>query len=279
MFYDWEHTLFGSDSIAAAFVSESTMIHYTCIEQGLKHFFGLNFGGYSDIYRYYSHPPPLLATVNISGLADSVHAQVLLAAQLAASTRRTLIWPDAVDMVQRRGAEEEGRNETYTYLHRPNYPGIRAVSWASAEKAGLKVVESRYLANQALNSPLDTLRHRFTEVVFDVSRLIAAEHTVSALEHGIAGLTPDQVAVLDFANFSPRLLVDETEAPGSTRAKGASEDEQRLVSNKNLTHIERLWFRDVFDRSGAKQYIAPLADRVNACPRVNDDDSCLQSCE
>ncbi len=88
MLFGWEG-FFGQDQATQDLVNESTIIHFTCIEQSLKTYFGYYFGGFGDMDHYYSDPPPLLGTANISGMIDAVHAQVAFAAQLAHKMRRT----------------------------------------------------------------------------------------------------------------------------------------------------------------------------------------------
>jgi hypothetical protein len=52
MSINWEPQLFGNEPAAAAFIGGASMIHYTCVEQSLKNYLGLNFGGFVDIDNY-----------------------------------------------------------------------------------------------------------------------------------------------------------------------------------------------------------------------------------
>jgi hypothetical protein len=203
MLNDWEQNLFGNEAAIGKFIDDAAMIHYTCVQQNLKTYFGLNFGGYGDLESYYSKPPPLIAMVNVSGQSDSIHGQIAFAAQIANKTGRTLIWPDSVDMIQRVHYDETENDPEWTdFLHNPSFPGIRVASYGEAEAAGLKVVEGRYLHNHARNTgrPLK-------QAITDVGKLVLGEHgSIAALEKSIGKLKSMQVAVLDFSNFSPRFL-------------------------------------------------------------------------
>jgi hypothetical protein len=262
MLYPWESTLFGAEDAAQEFVNESTMIHFTCIEQGLKTYFGLNFGGFGDLKRYYSDPPLLLGTANVSGLVGSVHAQVVLAAQLASLTHRIFIWPDAVDVIQKRFYEET--NETLLY-HHPKHPGIRVVSYASAQNAGLKVVEGRYLSNQQRNSRKRSLE----SITVDVAQY-ALHSRISALQAAIAKL-PTQVIILDFANFGPQSL-DKTEEQ-SLHAQGIR------YSSSALDRLEERWFKDVFEGTGVNEYVRSMSGKIQRCRTADWPDVCLRNCE
>jgi hypothetical protein len=105
------HGLFRSEQEAAAYINESTMIHFTCVEQSLKTYMGLYFGGFADVDGYYSNAPLLMRVINIAGTSDAVHRQVAFALQLAAATGRTLIWPNTVTVLQRKMDEEKAEEK------------------------------------------------------------------------------------------------------------------------------------------------------------------------
>jgi hypothetical protein len=101
------HGLFRSEQEIATYINESTMIHFTCVEQSLKTYMGLHFGGFADVDGYYSNAPLLIRIINVAGTSDAVHRQVAFALQLAAATGRTLIWPNFVTLLQRKMVEEK----------------------------------------------------------------------------------------------------------------------------------------------------------------------------
>jgi len=190
MLHSWED-LFGRDQATQQLVSESTILHFTCIEQSLKTYFGYYFGGFGDMDHYYTEPPPLLATANISGLIDAVHAQVAFAAQLAHKLHRSLIWPDTINLMRKRYDEH---NKKMILEHYERQPGIRTISWGSAIQSGLAVVEGNYLTN------FKRVRHAELETVY-----LDARASISTLEEKISKLSPTQVVILDFTHFSPSI--------------------------------------------------------------------------
>lgn len=131
MFVSWDRDLFGNELMVSTFINESTLIHYTCVEQSVKNYLGLNFGGLTDVDGYYSNPPKLLHVINIAGSSNAVHRQIAFAVQMAAATGRTLIWPDSVAMLQHRWNEEE---EIESYIILPRFPGGMSVNYDETQK-------------------------------------------------------------------------------------------------------------------------------------------------
>lgn len=262
----WDDTLFGAEDAVEAFVHESTVLHYTCIEPNLKEYFGRNFGGFMDLGQYYSHPPALLATADISGLVGSIYVQVVFAAQLASATGRTFIWPDAVDLVQKRF--DASANLT-TISHRPRFPGIRAVSYASAKRAGLNVVEGRYLSNQLRYS---TEKSSLEQIVINVTHYVLGEG-VAALESRVWGLLPNQVAILDFTNFGPSFFQDDDVQAAYPQGL---DDHYSLDA---IESIEARWFQEKFETPGISDYISSLSPHITQCAKANFEWQCLNNCE
>lgn len=266
LYTSWEHTLFGAEKAAQAFVNESTLLHYTCIESSLKEYFGRNFGGFGDLQQYYSNPPALLGTANISGLVDSIHAQVVFAAQLASLTGRTFIWPDAVNMVQKRFNQDANLT---IFSHRPRFPGIRAVSYGAAKTAGLSVVEGRYLSNQLVYA---TEKTSLAHVVLNVAQYVLGEG-LPALESLIWELLPNQVAILDFTNYGPSFLEkDDNQAVDP-------HDLDIHYSLDAIESIEARWFQENFERPGISDYVTALYSRINPCPKADLKGKCLKYCD
>src|SRR5579871_4611646 len=211
MLWGWEG-LFGQDETTQQFVNESTIIHYTCIEQNLKTYFGYYFGGFGDMDHYYSEPPPLLGIANISGMIDAVHAQVAFAAQLAHKMHRTFIWPDTINLMQKRYDQEHNKTE---FEHHERQPGIRVISWESARKSGLAIVEANYLTN------FKRVNHTELKTVN-----LDAHTSNSTLEEEISKLSPMQVVILDFSNFSPPIYNPEQDERGKEQEGEGYETEE-----------------------------------------------------
>lgn len=271
MLWGWEG-LFGQDEATQQFVNESTIIHYTCIEQSLKTYFGYYFGGFGDMDHYYSDSPPLLGTANISGMVDAVHAQVAFAAQLAHKMHRTFIWPDTINLMQK-GYDSE-HNKT-TLEHHERQPGIRVISWDSARKGGLPTVEANYLTN------FKRVNHTELKTVY-----LDAHASISTLEEKILKLSPMQVVILDFANFSPPIYNPEQDEQGQEHEEGEGEGNESEEEKpdptaemaKWLEDKEQEWFKYTFEDGGYKQFSQHFLDKLKSCRNANWGNMCLENC-
>lgn len=252
MVYGLEYPFSGHDT-TQKFVSESTVIHFTCVEQSLKTYFGYYFGGFGDMDNYYSDNPPLLGTANISGMIDAVHAQVAFAAQLANKLHRTFIWPDTVNLMQMRLDEV---HDEIVLVHNERQSGIRAISWDSARKANLAAVEGNYLTNR--NRVNDT---KLEMVYLDVRT------SIPLLEEKISKLSQKQVAVLDFTYFSPPIR------RGDWESKEGGDDEAWWLEDK-----EQEWFKDVFEKGGYKDFSQLFLNKLKKCPRADYPTECVGAC-
>ena len=247
---DWQTLLFGNDSATAGFIEDASMIHFTCVEQSLKTYFGSNFGGFGDIDEYYSSPPPLLGVANVSGLLESIHAQVAFAAQLATATGRTLIWPDSVNMVQKRIKSNGSLPE---YEHMPSFPGVRAISYASALQAGLNTVEGRYLSNRQAQTNAKPLQ----EALIDASMFVL-EGGPATLESHVSSLKHTDVVVIDFANFAHGEWL-RTVLPNN-----------KLNVLANISASAEGAFQKSYAETGMREYAAPMFERIEKCANAND---------
>lgn len=261
MLEQWED-LFGLDQATQEFVRASTIIHYTCIEQNLKTYFGYYFGGFGDLDQYYSDPSPLLGTANISGMLDAVHAQVAYAAQLARKTGRTFIWPDTIDLLRKRYDDEHKKT---ILVRRKRQPGIGTISWESARQAGLPTVEGNFLANFKRVNP--------THVEFETVYL-DARTPIPTLVDKILNLSERQVAVIDFADFStPVFEMEETQI----------EKEEEEVTDpfaetaRWLEEREQAWLKS-FEDGGYKEFCQEYLDKLKKCRNANDRLKCLDNC-
>jgi hypothetical protein len=267
---------FGGPKVTKDFVSEATIIHYTCVEQSLKTYFGYYFGGFGDMDNYYSDSPPLVGTSNITGMIDAVHAQVSFAAQLAHKMHRTLIWPDAVNIMQHRYDE---KNKKTILEHHERMSGIRAISWGSARKANIAAVEGNYLDN------LKRINNTELEIVY-----LDARGSIPELEAEISKLSQRQVAMLDFTNFSPPIHKDvlrvrkreesetKREVEGEKKETAKEEADPLAPTAKWLQEVEKRWFTETFEKGGYKAYSQPLWDKLQKCPRANHPTECLGVC-
>jgi len=281
----WEGT-FGQPQATQNLVSESTTLHFACVEQSLKTYFGYYFGGFGDMDDYYTKPPSLLGTVNIAGMLDAVHAQVAFAAQLAREMRRTFIWPDTINLMQKRYDEEKGE----TILeHCARQPGIRTISWESAHEGGLVSVEGNYLTNfkRVNNAELETV-------------YLNAYTPIPILKETISKLSWMQVAILDFTDFSPQIYEVKLEqrneddnnagegAGGEKREGAEGEDEEQMRMKqieldavmkavKWLEEKEEEWF-NIFEEGGYKNFSQTFLTRLQACPKANWRSGCLEIC-
>jgi hypothetical protein len=263
MLWGWEG-LFGQDQATQQFVNESTIIHFTCIEQSLKTYFGYYFGGFGDMDHYYSDPPPLLGTINISGMVDAVHAQVAFAAQLAHKMHRTFIWPDTINLMQK-GFDQEHNKTTLEY--RDRQPGIRVISWESARKGGLATVEANYLTN------FKRVNHTELKTVY-----IDAHASISTLEEGISKLLPMQVVILDFANFSPPIHNSEQEEGKGEENETEEKTDPSAELAKWLEEKEQEWFKYTFEDGGYKDFSQYFLDKIKKCRNANWGKMCLENC-
>jgi hypothetical protein len=275
MLYGLEYPFSGYNT-TQNFVSESTMIHFTCVEQSLKTYFGYYFGGFGDMDNYYSDNPPLLGTANISGMIDAVHAQVAFAAQLAHKTHRTFIWPDTVNLMQKWLDDTQNK---MVLGHQKRQSGIRAVSWDSARKANLAAVEGNYLDN------LKRVNHTELETVY-----LDARASIPALEEEILRLSQRQVAMLDFTHFSPPIH-KENWRWSKREENGAEQGEQRkrqeeiewetdtaAETARWLEEKEKEWFRDTFDKGGYRTFSQVFLEKLEKCPRADLPSDCLGAC-
>jgi len=245
----WDWSFFGNDAVATEYITNSTAIHFTCIQHSLKTYFGLNFGGYADMDGYYSKPPSLLRMENISGTSEAVRRQVTLALAVANKLGRTTLWPDSVNMF------EKGDGTNYGY--RKNLPGVVAMDYNKAENAGYKVVEGRYLRNREMMG-LGS-KKEYTVNLKETA-------TVGALESLGEKVPNNDVIVLDFTSFGvnwERLAEDkERKQPEFSEAVVALEGE----------------FYQAFNRTGMEEFSQAEWEKVPACGRANSGPGCLNNC-
>lgn len=269
MLYGLEYPFSGHD-ITKKFVEESTVVHFTCVEQSLKTYFGYYFGGFGDMDNYYSDNPPLVGMTNVSGLIDTIHAQVAFAAALTRKVHRTFMWPDTVNIMQKRLNATD--NSTILELQE-RQSGIRAISWESAQKAKLPTVEGNYLTN------LQRISHKELEIVY-----FDARAPIAVLEEGISRLTENQVAMLDFAYFSPPIQPPALEAKEEEQEQGEKQlRERELVTVEDtarwLEERQEEWFRESFNKMGYKDYSWVFLDKLKKCLRADLPTACLGACE
>lgn len=281
MLYGMEHPFSGHNA-TQKFVEESTVIHFTCVEQSLKTYFGYYFGGFGDMNHYYSEHPPLVGMTNVSGMIDAIHAQVAFAAALTRKVHRTLIWPDTVNIMQKR----LNTTDYSTILeHHERQSGIRAISWASAQKAKLPTVEGNYLTN------LKRISHKELEIVY-----LDARAPIAVLEKKISSLTEKQVAMLDFAKFSPPIQLptlgtkeEEEKEEAEEEQEQEQEQGERRSRKRGLVTVEDTarwleekqeeWFRESFTQMGYKNYSRVYLDKLKKCARADLPTACLGACE
>jgi hypothetical protein len=264
----WEERLFGDEQLAAEFVEESAVVHYTCVEQSVKTYFGANFGGLTDLDDYYSLPPPLLGTANIAGTSEAIRQQLAFALDIAERTGRTIIWPERVSIVQQRVDEETGERQFYSRL---NFPGVRVVSLARAQESGIDVVEGRYLQNQQreVEAPPSM------PVGVDIAEYL--EHIVpgrpESLTDFVQGLEPYIVPMLDFGNLMPP-------SHGWLREEHRQEKWYHLTSPEFAEHFEEAveTFDSAIQRMGIGEYSEQMRDRVHLCLNAEYDFTCLNVC-
>lgn len=256
MLAPWAETLFGNDTQAASFINKSVMIHFTCIQQSLKSYMGLNFGCMADVDGYYSNALALLGTVSVSGTSDAIHRQVAFALQVAAMTHRTLIWPDSVSILQR---HQDDDTDQPRYVLVPQFPGVMAVNFDMAENAGFSLVEGRYLQNRR------QYRHdQVHDMTIGVKSLL--ENGTAQFEGLIANLSSDVVPVLDFEHFGAEWV-----RPG---------DEGQQDTPDFAAHVERAEasFNRVYNQSGMEAYAKDALEKVAKCRWADGGDTCLKNC-
>lgn len=267
MVYGLEYP-FSGHNVTQKFVEESTVVHFTCVEQSLKTYFGYYFGGFGDMDHYYSENPPLVGMTNVSGMIDAIHAQVAFAAALTRKVHRTFMWPDTVNIMQKR------RNVTdYSIIleHQQRQSGIRAISWESAQKAKLPTVEGNYLTN------LKRISHKELEIVY-----FDARTPIPELEERISRLTEKQVAMLDFVNFSPPIQPPNIDTEEGEEESGETRKEKmaRLKAAAEwLEERQEEWFDGLFNGLGYKIYSKVFLDKLKKCPRADLPASCLGACD
>lgn len=233
--------------------------------------------------HYYADPPPLLGTVNISGMIDAVHAQVAFAAQLAHKMHRTLIWPDTVSLTQK-GYDDE--HNKATLKHHERQPGIRTISWESAREGGLATVEGNYLSN------FKRVNHTELETVY-----LDAHVPISTLEEEILKLSPMQVVILDFTNFSPPIykgtwekqkreenIVEQDEQGKEQEGEGTENETEKEEADPTAETVRWLeekeveWFRYTYEDGGYKAFSQNFLDKLKKCRNANLGDICLNNC-
>jgi hypothetical protein len=269
MLYGLEHPFSGHE-VTQKFVQESTVVHFTCVEQSLKTYFGYYFGGFGDMDDYYSDSPPLIGMTNVSGMIDAIHAQVAFTAALSRKVHRTFIWPDTVSIMQKR---LNATDNSTILLHQERQSGIRAISWDSAQKAKLPAVEGNYLTN------LKRISHIELEIVY-----LDARATISTLEEEISRLSDRQVAMLDFTYFSPpiqRPTIGEANKEERVREQLKREQSQDMVEETAewLEEEEKEWFQEYFDKMGYKTYSQVFLDKLKKCVRADLPTACLGACD
>jgi hypothetical protein len=268
----WEGSLFGDEKEAVAFINKSTIMHFTCVEQSLKTYMGLNFGGFDDIDGYYSNSPPLLRTANISGTSDAVHRQIAFALQVTAATRRTLIWPDSVSMLQHRkekvkdkeGNKDKDKAKEETEEHdvyevAPRFPGAMSVNYDTAERAGFSLVEGRYLQNKQRYT-----QEKHDETIIKVKWLEGL--SIGQFEHLITGLRPDVIPVLDFENFGAEWKLSED-----------PEEKDMAVIGTYVKHASAS-FDLAYHQSGMEAYVKDTLGKAPKCRWTDGGNSCLHKC-
>ncbi|KIW16541.1 hypothetical protein PV08_03729 [Exophiala spinifera] len=262
---DWL-PFFALENLAAGFVEESPMVHYTCVEKGLKTYFGANFGGYADLDGYYSNPPPLLGMVNVAGSTDAVLQQIAFAVEIAQRTNRTLLWPNSVSLVQRRIVD--GRSEFYADS---SFPGIRVLDYAQAQKDGIKTVESRYLQNQQREIGKSLCTPHVVDVG-DFLRLQGVPRGPQDLTDLVHGLNQNVVPILDFDN-----LLD----PAYQWLRNEDASNRAQITDPGFEqhfHEAARSFEMIMNLTGITEYSAQMQTRLQLCPNVENDQDCLAIC-
>jgi hypothetical protein len=256
MLVPWANALFGNEAQAASFVNESTAIHFTCIQQNLKTYMGLNFGGFADVDGYYSNATSLLRVANISGTSDAIHRQVAFALQVAAMTHRTLIWPDSVSVLQQ---HKDDATDQSLYDLVPNFPGVLAIDYDMAEKAGFSLVEGRYLQNRQ-----QYRQGEVPETAISVKQLL--ETDIAQFESLITNLTADALPVLDFGKFGVEWIRPEDEGHRNTP------DFVAYVKQAEAS------FDSVYQQSGMEAYAKEALEKVAKCRWADGGAGCLKNC-
>jgi nucleotide-diphospho-sugar transferase len=251
----WDWFFFGNEPFLEKYLSNATMLHFTCIQGNLKTYFGLNFGGFVDLDGYYSSPRSLLRMVNISGTKEAIHSQVALAIKLASEMGRTVIWPDAVDVFQL----IEDKNVDYRY--RTRFPGVTSVDFVQAEKAGYSVVEGRYLFNR------EALGFRALQEYQIPVKNQTSDAGIDALKRAVEQISLNEVVVLDFDELGVdwsklKLTEDEIKQPDFTkRVKAAAKE-----------------FKHNFQHMGMDSYAREVQEQVPLCKRIDSNILALTIC-
>jgi hypothetical protein len=172
-------------------------------------------------------------------------------------------------------------NKTILEQHE-RQPGIRTISWDSAQKAGLPTVEGNYLTN------LKRVNHTELETVY-----LDAHTSISTLEEKISKLSLKQVVILDFVNFAPPIHNGnweerkreennaEQDEKGGEQEGGEAETKEpdpNAEASKWLEEKEEEWFRYTFEEGGYKEFSEYFLDKLKKCRNANRGEVCLDNC-
>ncbi|KAH6676662.1 hypothetical protein B0J14DRAFT_560948 [Halenospora varia] len=134
-------------------------------------------------------------------ISSWIHQYVAFAAALANATGRTIIWPDSVGLIQKRIRSEKKRDFlNFEYVER--FPGVRTISFASAQAAGISELENRYLENREVQLDFNAT-DALEGVVFLAGAALLGEDGVAALERKMLSRHKD-VVVLDFSDLNEK---------------------------------------------------------------------------
>jgi hypothetical protein len=278
MLEDHEANLFGAEAKIAEWIDASVLVHMTCIEQDLKTYYGATFGGFANFDGFYSSPSSVIGVANITGTSTAILHQVAFAMKLAQDTSRALIWPHRVHIIQRR-PEQNGwwGGSGITHLSRTNFPGVRAVNYALAQKIGVALLESRFLPNRRHNVPNSTLQASSIGIKAHVSS-ISAEHAsagIQRLKHVIQHQPENTVPVLDFDDFEP------SNSPW-LRPNDVQESIRYEITNPGYKeHVEQTFtlFEEMLSRTGISSYSEDMLVLLKTCRNVEMEVGCLNVCE
>jgi len=268
MFYDQEEWIFGSEERVQSFIEDSAIIHYTCVERDLKSYFGANLGGFSDLNGYYSNSPPLLGAANIAGTSEAIFQQVAYALQLANKIGRTFIWPNSVSIIQTRSVDAD----TIRHFSHTQLPGIRAVSQTSARRAGLKVVEGRYLQNQR-HIVKDSVR---TTREIDVGMFLQHDQSNAEKLESVIGEIPSHVTlILDFGAVRPQ---------GRSWLRPEDFNVQIAYELDSGGFAEHLFdmstsFEGMLQETGVLRYSESMMLQLRKCKNADWGQECLKLCD
>ncbi|KAJ9607248.1 hypothetical protein H2200_008321 [Cladophialophora chaetospira] len=271
MLEDHEALLFGAEAEAAKFIADSAIIHYTCVEQGLKNYYGTTFGGSTDLTGYYSAAPAMLALANIEGTSQAILQQIAFAMQIAEDTSRALIWPHSVFMIQQRAA-----GDTTKYVAHTNFPAVRVVNYKHAQRLGIELLESRFIYNQ---KRFPGVQARQTTIDVSTQLRFRGEQRTSEdmerLKKIIHGRPPDIIPTLDFSGFhaAEYAWLRPEDVHDSIYYEITTSDYQSHVANVSKS------FNALLQTTGIEEYSAAMLSQLQICRNVDWDAGCLNVCE